>query len=135
MPAYKTFASYAEKLAKALKLIEDGKPKQAATIVKRVQASAEKRSKKAGRKGSSSPKKPSKYTAFIKANLARARKENPAAAQTDLFKILAKEYAKVKDTLSTPKAAKRSSSKKSPKKASPAKKASPKKSTRKSARK
>lgn len=99
MPAYKTFASYAEKLQKALALIEEGKPKQAATIVKRVQASAEKRGSKAKESSKSTTKRaPNKYMLYMQENRPQFQKDHPNLSATQVVTQMAAAYRKVKDS-------------------------------------
>lgn len=99
MPAYKTFASYAEKLQKALQLIEEGKVKQAVTQIKKVQASAEKRgSKVKSSKKSGAKRPPNKYMQYLSENRAAFAKANPKLSPAELMKKMAAEYNKVKDS-------------------------------------
>ncbi len=100
MPAYKTFASYAEKLEKALELIEEGKSKQAVTIIKRIQASAEKRGSKSkdGPKKSSEKRAPNKYMLYIQENRAQFVADHPNMRATEVMSKMAALYRKVKET-------------------------------------
>jgi hypothetical protein len=100
MPAYKTFSSYAEKLSAALDLIEQGKHKQAVTIIKRVQASAEKRGAKS--KGptekSTTKRAPNKYMLYMQEHRPQFVMDHPGMPPTEVMSKIAAAYRKVKDT-------------------------------------
>jgi len=91
MPAYKTFERFAEKIAKAMELIEQGKAKQAVTILKKLHESASKRS------GTESGKPATKralspYAAFVKENYARIAAANPEVPRKEIMGLIAAEW-------------------------------------------
>lgn len=91
MPAYKTFASFAEKLDKSLDLIEEGKVKNAVTILKRLQVSAEKRSG-AYKDESKGTKKLNSYAQFVKDHFKDVQEDNPYLKASEIMKLLGQKY-------------------------------------------
>ena len=92
MPAYKTFASFAEKLTKALEFLDKEKLKRAVTILKRLQASAQKRSAKKGSKTTKKSGKGNPFMKFVKANFKQMQAKNPGLPPPEIMKLLSKQY-------------------------------------------
>lgn len=137
MPAYKTFASFAEKIASAIKHIEGDKPKQALTILKKLHERAVKKSEKGASKSKTGAKRElSPYILFGMENRARIVAANPGADNKQIMRLIAAEWAKSKDTWKPKKGAiKKSVAKKTGAKKAATKKTATKKTVKKVSKK